>query len=240
MPSGQSIVSRALRLISALGTGEPVSTQLQTDMLEALNAMIDSWNTERYIIYSVERQTFTLIANTNPHTIGAGGNINVTRPIKVDKASIVDAASGIEYRPMEDLSIERWQAIPNKTFAGLPASFFYDPQLDASSRARLYLWPIPQSAYTIALYLWTQLSSAMTWAGTTLMPPGYARALAYNLAVEISSEFDRTPTEVVYNIAVKSKAAIKAVNIPTLYANIDEALLPQGSAIYNIYTNATN
>jgi len=43
MATGQSVIERSLRLINALGTGESVTGQMQTDTLEALNDMLESW-----------------------------------------------------------------------------------------------------------------------------------------------------------------------------------------------------
>ena len=202
MASGQSIVSRALRLLNALGTGESVGTDLRSDMLGALNKMLDSWNLERGIIHSVKRQTFTLIASTNPHTIGATGQIVVARPVKIDNASIVDGTT--EHDAMEKLSLERWQEISDKATSGLPRRYFYDPQLDANGLARLYLWPVPLSAYTLVLYLWEPLTTGITWAGSVSFPPGYERAIEFNLAIEIAPEVHRTPSEAVVKVTIES------------------------------------
>ena len=236
MATGQSICQRALRLLNALGTGESVGSDLQADILGALNTMLDSWNLERLIIYSVERKTFTLIASTNPHTIGSGGQINVARPVKIDTASIIE--SDVEY-PLEIISKERFQQESAKATqtATIPRYLYYDPQYDASGLGRVYLLPIPATANTLALYLWTALSTAITWGGTITFPPGYQRAIEYNLAIEFAPEVNRQPSEAVVKVAVESKAQVKSINMPILYAEIDEAVLQQGSAAYDIYSN---
>ena len=225
-----------MRLINALGSGEGASAEQQSDMLLALNAMLDSWNTERLVIFSVERQTFTLTAGLNPHTIGPTGNIAVARPVKIDHASIID--NNLEY-PMEQLNLARYQALPDKnTQSTIPDSYWYDPRLDGSGRARLYLWQVPSTANTIALYLWTPLSAAMTWAASVSFPPGYERAIVYNLALEIAPELARNPSEAVVHTAIESKAAIKSINIQPNYVEIDEmVLMGRGNrGHYNVYT----
>lgn len=234
MATGQTIIERAMRLLSALDTGGSPTAEQQAEMLVALNAMLDSWNTDRLIVFSVERKTFTLTAGLNPHTIGSGGNLNVTRPVKIENASIVDGT--LEY-PLEILNLGRYQELADKaTETTIPDSLYYDPQMDATSRGRLYLWPVPSSANTLVLYLWTPLTTAIAWATTLVLPPGYERAIVYNLAVEIAPELSRNPSEFVVRIAKESLANIKAINAPILYAEPDEdALAGQGE--YNIYTN---
>jgi hypothetical protein len=224
-----------MRLCGALDPSRLLTaTEHRTAYLLALNQMLDSWNTERLIIYSVERKEFTLTASLNPHTIGATGDLVVARPITIDHASIIE--NDIEYQ-IEILSIERWQEIADKaTTTTLPRELFYDPRLDASGLARVYLWPVPSTANTLALYLWTPLTTAITWDDSFLFPPGYERAITYNFALELAPELQREPSPLVFKIAQEAKAQIKSANIVPLYADIDEALLPHGGQ-YDIYSN---
>lgn len=87
----------ALKITGDLESGETPTTDEQTDGLAIANQMLNSWGAERLMIYSVKRTTHTLIASTNPHTIGTSGNINTDRPVKIENAGLIVAGQTTEY-----------------------------------------------------------------------------------------------------------------------------------------------
>jgi len=59
MATAGDIINSALRLIGLLAEGETPSPETSQDALSAMNQMIDSWNTERLMIYNTQDQVFT-------------------------------------------------------------------------------------------------------------------------------------------------------------------------------------
>ena len=51
-------INGALRLLGVLAEGETPSAETSQDALNALNQMIDSWNTERLSVFSTQDQVF--------------------------------------------------------------------------------------------------------------------------------------------------------------------------------------
>ena len=52
-------------------------------MLRMLNRMLQLWNTEELMIYTVNRTTQNLISGKQEYTYGIGGDFNVARPVKI-------------------------------------------------------------------------------------------------------------------------------------------------------------
>jgi hypothetical protein len=51
-------INAALRLIGQLAEGETPSAATSQDALAAMNQMIDSWNTDRLLVYTQRRKSF--------------------------------------------------------------------------------------------------------------------------------------------------------------------------------------
>ena len=56
MTTAGELINGALRLIGMLAEGETPSAATSQDALDAMNQMIDSWNTERLSTFSTQDQ----------------------------------------------------------------------------------------------------------------------------------------------------------------------------------------
>ena len=185
-------------LIGALARGQSAETRERTDGLAVLNKILDSWNQRRELIYEVSRNEFVLTANQNPHTIGllttggSAGNINVVRPQRIEEASVIPNNQTMEL-PVNILSNEQYRDIPNKGLsASYPTDLWYEREWPLG---KIWLYPTPSEAAKLIFYVWKQLPSGMELADHFSVPPGYLRAIRYNLAVEIAPEHGRRPEE---------------------------------------------
>src|SRR6266699_7095490 len=103
-----------MRLIGILAAGETADAGEMADNLMVLNQMLDSWNTERLMIFTLLISEFPLVAGQQVYTLGAGGNFNIPRPSRIERMSIVNLANPAQplELPMEMLSDEDWQTVP--------------------------------------------------------------------------------------------------------------------------------
>lgn len=221
MATALDLISGSLRLLGAIAPGEVPSGAEGADGLTALNDLIESWNIERLQIPAIQRTTHTLTIGLNPHTIGTSGTFNTTRPVKIENAGLMLSGSSIEH-PLHPLTEQEWAEIVTKAQSGQPGEFFYRANFPLGA---IYLNPVPSAADTLVLYTWTPLSSVAALATTLAFAPGYNRALRYNLAVEIASEYGRPLPQDVLAIAIESKGRLKSLNEPTQVAVCDAALV---------------
>ena len=231
MATAQTIIDRALRLIGALASGESPEAAESSDGLISLNAMISSWQAEKLNVYAFVETAFDLSPTDASYTVGPAGNFALTpRPPKLEHVFV--RVSNIDY-PVEIVGYEKWNSIPDKTSSSdLPIYAYYEPTLATGT---LLLWPVPNTAHSLRIVTWTTLVELATLATAITLPQGYERALAYNLALEVASEYEKEPASTVVVIANESKAIIKRANARPIMAYSDLAALvnTQRSNIYS-------
>lgn len=227
--SPKKLVMRALRLIGAIDAGEEIESQELEDGIEALNAMVDSWNTEELMIYSLAKNELTLTASQDSHTIGPSGDLDVPRPnsIEAGQAYVSGGSLGSVVRELEVLNQRQWQTLAAAGEESIPAALYYDPSVPLGV---LWLSPTPSEAFTFILYAWQMLQQTLTADANTelALAPGYADALAFNLALRIAPEYGKEASGLVVAGAIESKASIKRMNRKPVYAAMPVELMTSG------------
>lgn len=207
MATAQTIIERALRLIGAVSSGEDAITDELNDGLVALNAMIESWSTERLAIYAYQNKTFTLVPSDATITLGGTTPDVDTRPERIENLYVTEG--GFDYQ-VQLVNADRWAAIGDKaTTSNLPSLAYYEPTYP---QGVLNLWPVPTTGNTLTIQMWITLTAFASLSTDVSLPKGYERALAYNLAIEISPEYEIQPSPIVMKIAADSYANIKRAN----------------------------
>ncbi len=241
MPTALDIVKRSMRLMRTLAPDQNPTTQEATDGLNVLNSMLDSWSTERMMIYQIQQINNSWASGNANRTIGVGGNFNTTRPTKIYEEGnfFRDGSSSIDY-PLTWLGDrDSYDRILLKSSTSTYPQFIFADM--GYPLITLYVWPVPTQTLTLYLNTWKPLQSFTTLTTDLALPPGYQRAIEYNLAIEYAPEFGSAAqiSDDVRRIATQSKASIRALNHPSLIARIDDALIGQGQP-YNIYTDGTS
>lgn len=238
MATALDIVKRAMRLARILRKGEAPDSDEAADGLAALNTMLDSWRLERLMVYQIVQGSYAWASGASK-TIGSGGDISASRPVRIESAFIVDSNS-----QWYELSVlrarEEYDSIVIKTTTStLPAYLFMDP---AYPLATIYLYPVPSAAITLKLNTWQTLQSFSALTTDLALPPGYQRAIEFNLAIEFGAEFKKDIPKSVEMIAVTSKAAVKNVNLPSMVAQVDSGVAALGqlgqAGRWNIYSDS--
>jgi hypothetical protein len=134
----------------------------------------------------------------------------------------------------------KWQGIANKSVTSLLPQVCYVEENFPDMKVSF--WPIPTQANPVVLYPWAALAQFPDLQTPFSFPPGYARAIRYNLAVDLAAEFpcDLTKLQVVMKIAMQAKADIMSLNMKAKEAVCDEALVGSYGKMGNIFTGSSN
>lgn len=222
------IVYPAQRLVGILGAaGRSAYPEADSEALDVLNALLDDLNTQRLVVYQIQRIIQNLTAGKQAYQVGIGSpDWNIPRPSRVENASLLfdSGAPQILELPLRILNTEQWQDIPIKAVPSpVPSELYYDA---AFPFGIVNLWPFPSVGNQIALYLWLQLTRFGSLGDAVSMPPGYLRMLQYNLAVDLEPRYPRAVMkQSVWDIARSSLAHIKALNMVALEMDCDPGLL---------------
>lgn len=211
-------ITKAMRICGVIGQNETPSSSEADDGLDALNDMIDSWNTDRTYIYAVTQSTIPVVNGQAAYTIGTGGDFNITRPVKIDNAFI--RINDVDF-PLIGINNQDYDSIAYKANQGFPEYFFYNPSMPLGT---LTIYGVPTQG-DLYIDTWTQLTEFATLQTDITFPPGYRRAFNYNLAKEIAPEYGVTLSPEANMIAMESLANIRNRNLPAPVMKNEIAML---------------
>lgn len=232
MAVSDQIIYPALKKIGVLASGETPTANEQTDAFNVLNNMIDSFSTEELFIYSILRETFSLVAGQQTYQFGNGApdfNSTTGRPQRITNALIqAYGTSPVAELPMRIINKDEYADIIVKTIESTIPLYLYND--DAYPYANINLWPVPSVNATIALYSWKPIADFSAVTSALSFPPGYLECLIYNLAVRLAPDYGRQLSDDILAIAIESKANIKRMNIKPTYLGVDAAIRgPRGT-----------
>lgn len=215
MATATTIINRAGRMLGLTEPNTALNSDIAADFLVGLNAMLESWQNDRLMVYDVREDSKAMVSGQENYTIGTGGDFNIPRPTMIE--SLFVRASGIDY-PMLELTPEEFSKISTKeaTTSDIPSHFKFD---GSYSTASVTVWPSPSSTNTLRLRSYRIISAFATAGDTVSLPPGYEDALAYNLAMRMWPEYPNpSVAQVINGLARETKAAIKRTNTRPLIA----------------------
>jgi hypothetical protein len=207
------IIKGSLRNINVLAAGEEPTGAEAQDSLIRLNQMLDAWNADGLMIFTLAITDFPLISNKQTYSLGVGGDFNMQRPAMIEAASIVilsNPAIPVEY-PIPIYTTQDWQEeVPIKNVPGSLPLLVYD---DGSFPLRnLTFWPVPLAGVNFRIYPWQPLTQFADLKTPQSYPPGYLEALHCNLAIRLAPEFSAQVSPATVELAAESKARIKINN----------------------------
>ncbi len=236
MPTAVQMINRAMRLAKVIGKGETLDADEATDGLTALNAMLDSWTTERLFVYAIRDESFSWAAGNASRTVGSGGNFSTDRPVQVDQSSYFTYNS-IDY-PITLINSDAYSAINDKTIQNSFPRFLY-VDYTSSALVTIYAFEVPSSTITFHLRTWRLLQSFAALTDSLALPPGYQRAIEYSLAEEFGPEFGVTISQEVKDIAKRARANIKRINSKPVVMSTEVAYMNLGLKPGNVYADVT-
>ena len=216
------LIRSAFRTLGVLASEEAPRAAEQADGLVTLNDLLDSWAGEHLALFATLRSVHPLTPGLSPHTIGTGGDIDTTRPVRIDRASVESSAAPGSGTPLRILSESEWQHEGGKDTVGTPSSLWIETSYPL---LQLHLRPVPNVADNLVLYTWQQLGRFTSVFADFDFPPGYARALRFNLAKELAPEYGVTLSAEAADVANESKSTLKRLNAKPTYLRCDAAVL---------------
>lgn len=225
-------INRALRLLGILAEGEIPSAETSQDALAALNQMLDSWSTERLAVYSTQDQVFTWTAGTIRKTLGPSGDFVGNRPILLDDSSYFrDPSTNVSYG-FKLINQQQYDGIAVKTVTSTyPQVMFVN---NTYPDIEMFIYPKPLRDLEWHFISVEELAQPALLDTNLAFPPGYMRAFAYNLAMELAPEFGVEPSPQVQRIAMTSKRNLKRINNPDDVMSLPYAITATRQR-YNIY-----
>jgi hypothetical protein len=221
----RDLITAALLDLGAIASGESPTAAEAQDAFRALNNLLESWRLESLMAYAVSTVTKVLTGATS-YTLGPGGDINTTRPVRLEKAELrLQTDPTLDY-PLRILTDAEYEAIALKGMTSTLASALYMDR--AYPLANVYLWPVQAAGATLLLYPWTPLTAFASLDSTVSLPPGYARALQKNLSLELAPQYrDCVIPAALAAQALAAKALLKTINARPRFLQLP-AGLPTG------------
>jgi hypothetical protein len=225
MTTAIDIIKRGMRLIGVLSIGETPSDEESQDCLEALNALMGSLANSPLMIFARTNEALPLAANTASYTVGPSGGLVTVRPVDVLESSNI-IYQGVTY-PLVKWTLPDYQQITVTTSGGIPTGFY--AQMDMPN-ITLTFWPVPSEAMVFNMWSDKQITEFSSLTQQLVMPPGYDRALALMLAVEIAPEFEVEPSPNLLRLCAQARKMVKRTN-----TEVPRLQMPYGIPDNNTY-----
>lgn len=232
MATAGDIIDGALRLIGQIAEGEVASAETSQDALLAMNQMIDSWNTEKLMIYNTQDQVFTWPADQISRTLGPTGDFVGNRPVLLEDSTYFrDASTNVSFG-IKMINQQQYNGIAVKTVTSTYPQVMWI-NMDFPN-IQMTIYPKPTRDLEWHFVSVDEIVQPVTLATQLYLPPGWLRAFRYNLACEFAPEFGVEPSPTVARIAMTSKRNLKRINNPDDLMSLPYSIVATRNR-YNIY-----
>lgn len=205
--NAKRLIKRALRKINAYDRESEPTPQEYADCLEELNGMLGILMAKKLFIMHTVQESFSLSSGTASYTIGSGGNFNTTRPYRIQAAFI---RVGTQDFQLEVVNDKTYRKIPTKSDSGRPYLVSYHPTYPLGY---INFYYTPDSNYTVYFDNISPLAEITSLTANFTLAPEYENFIVYNLAILLASEFEKTPTQLVVDIALQTMEWLQSVNL---------------------------
>lgn len=226
--SAYDLIKKAMLHIGVVSGNEVLRAEDANTGLEALNDVLETWSIEGLTVYGSNYQQFTLVPGQATYSIGPGGDFNAIRPVIIEGAFV--RINSVDY-PIQPWTLEQYAGIS-----------FKEQQTQIIERmvfinefplATIILYPTPSQALPIFINFPIILTNVAGLSSLLTLPPGYARALQYAVALELAPQYG-SPIDV-SAYARSTLAKIKRANRTTPVSTMDTAIVGSGSSIFWAY-----
>ena len=210
MTTANDLIEHAALKLGAKATGESLTADESNDSLEVLNSMLDALAIDGMMVYQIVQDSYTWAAAAASRTIGSSGDLNGTRPTKIEAGTYFRDSNNIDQTV--DIIRDRatYDSLSSKSDTStFPEILYYD---SAYPLGTIYVYPVPSAQLTLKLNHWQILQSFAALTTDLALPRGYQWFIEHALAVALSPVFSVEPASRVVAEANRSKAALMRVN----------------------------
>lgn len=203
MTTTLALITQAMRKAGILTKTETPSADEAQDALTTLNQMLESWSNDSMMISARVIEEFTMVGGQREYTIGPNQDFNTTRPTYV--VGVYNRLGSIDY-PVSEVTDEVYgEQIAMKNIQARPIFYNYS---NSYPYGKFKFWPVPDLSYK-TFFIFEKPLSMVGLNETISLPPGWERAIVYNLAAELPTEYGMEPAPSIIQLADSSKDAIR-------------------------------
>lgn len=232
MAKASDIIKDALQDLGVLRAGKSPGAADLTDGLRKLNTMLERWSLGTLMVPFSTQISHTLDGSES-YTVGSGGDINTTRPTRVNHA--YSTRGGIDYQVYVAHDRKEYDRIVKKDITGIPRMVYYEPTLPTGT---LYVYYAGDASDTLVLDVQGQLTQFPDEDTTDVtLAPGYQECMYSNLALKLAPAYEVSASAELVKLARDSMTEIKRANLRKPVMRYDEAI-PRGRHYYNIESDS--
>lgn len=200
------LLNLCLKDLGVVGEGQTASADSMNDAFTTLQQMLGLWQADKLYVYAQREIPATLTGQTS-YTVGAGGDINTARPVKIDGA--IWRLNGVDTPLTVFQSFEDYQRIGVKVAGGTPCAVCY---VGTFPLGTLYVYPNDASG-ELRLIARTDLPTLFNITDTISLPPEYVMALRYSLDEYLATLFQTPLRPDIPALAARARKIMKRNNV---------------------------
>lgn len=205
MTTALELLTGSLKLLGVVTKTKPISADEAEDGLGRLNELLESWANDTLLAYTRVWESFPLSAGVGSYTIGTGQTFNTARPVSIVSAYVRNQTTDYPLMMIRD---EDYARIDTKsTTSQTPQYLNYDQGFPVGT---IRLWEVPSAGLTLYMQSEKVLTSFADLSSDVSLPPGWAKALRYALAIDLAPEYGIAVSGEVANQAAESKYLLKS------------------------------
>lgn len=235
----RTLIEAGLRLSGLMDAARRKASPEQLDEgVETYNSMMDDWRARGWRVPCTTRNVFAFTPLQKSYTIGpaeTAPNWTAQRPTRLLNAGVVLTGSAPHAEwPLQIFEQGDYALVRNKDWQSSWPIGVYLELTTSASYATLYVYPVPSTGNSIALYLEDFLTEVQGLTTGIILPPAHRLAIERNLALHIAARNPRTahPGPTLREDAAESITVIESINYRPLSRSSD---VPTRHTRSNIY-----
>jgi hypothetical protein len=190
------VITRALRIVGAIGQGETPSATALSEASDALNQVVKEMVADGMQMWKVYSSNFAITAGITSYNIGIGATINQEAPNKVLYGFMrnTSVTPNVDI-PMVMMTKQEYDLMGSKFAQSQPSQWYYFPPGAVATQrvGTFFLYPTPNTyaAANFSFYFTGMFSIQDFVASTDIadFPSFYYNTLVWNLADQLGFEY---------------------------------------------------